>query len=673
MLPFLKATQEKKAHMYRQLRNPHFYVLIAIDALLFTGSLYLAYAIRFSLSIPANQLESILRILPWCIAVKLVTFWALGAYRGMWRYTSLTDMQRLLEASFLSSLLIIAGISIATRFRGFPRSVFIADSIFTFFFCGGIRAAIRLFHTPNQRIAGLHLPSRLSNTHRTRLLLIGAGDAADKIIREVQGNPRSRYQIICCLDDDATKHHRSILGAPIQGPIEKLTHFARKFEAHEILICMPSISGSRMREIVALCEASGFPFRTVPSLTSLIDGNLTIDSLRPVNFEDLLGRPPVDLDTEMIGQYLSGKVVAVTGAGGSIGSELCRQIIRFSPESLILIECSEFNLYNLEMELRIKMGVQNIVPIMGHVQDRTFLERVFARHRPQVVFHAAACKHVPMVELNPWQGIANNIFGSHTMMEVADTYGVERFVLISTDKAVRPTNVMGASKRAAEVLLQSRAPSSTRFMAVRFGNVVGSSGSAIPLFQSQIKAGGPVTVTHPDITRYFMTVPEACQLVLQAGALGEGGEIFILEMGTPVRIADMARDLIRLSGKEPDVDILLQFTGLRPGEKLYEELITEGEGIVKTSHEKIMVLRNAKRPAQREKVLAALEALVQSDVYDVARTKAILRDLIPEYVPSEVASVLCESPPAPAPAEPAPAIRLIPPEGDSLDACTAVS
>ena len=628
--------------MHRQLHNPNFYVLVLADMVMFVAAILLAYGTRFSLAIPQDQYQKILSLLPWLLAVKTVTFFLMGAYRGMWRYTSLPDIQRLLQASAAASALLIAGISLAIRFQGYPRSVFIADGIFTIFFCTSLRAGIRMFHAYRAKRNGNGKSSVENAAHRVRLLLIGAGDAADKIIREVQGHSRTPYEIVCCLDDDASKHHRSLMGVPICGPIAKLSLFAERFSAHEVLIAMPSVTGEHMREIVAVCEKAGLPFKTLPSLTALIDGNVTINDLRPVNFEDLLGRLPVKLDLAGIGHYLAGKIVAVTGAGGSIGSELCRQIIRFKPAALILIEGSEFNLYRMEMELRTELRFPHIFPVMGRVQDRTLIDRIFAHYRPQVVFHAAACKHVPMVELNPWEAVYNNVLGSHVVMDAAEQHGVERCVFISTDKAVRPTNVMGASKRAMEILLQTRPPGRTRFMAVRFGNVVGSSGSAIPLFQSQIKAGGPVTVTHPEMTRYFMTIPEACQLVLQAGSLGEGGEIFILEMGTPVKIADMARDLIRLSGKEPDQDIKIVYTGLRPGEKLYEELITHGEGIVTTGHEKIMVLRRNGELTHRAEALAMLETLVQdAGAHDAARIKATLKHHIPEFVPSDACSVLC--------------------------------
>jgi FlaA1/EpsC-like NDP-sugar epimerase len=630
--------------MIQQFKNRNFYFLISADVLFFTAALFLAYSVRFTFNIPHGEYHNIAVILPWLIVVKVTTFFFMGVYRGMWRYTSLPDAMRLLKATLLATLIIMTGLTFMIRFAGYPRSVFVADSIFTLFFCGGIRAGIRMLFSLRQKFPGWKGDADETPPHQTNLVIIGAGDAADKIIREVQGNSTSPYRIVCCLDDDATKHHRSLLGVPVRGPVSHLKRFAEAFHASEALIAMPSVTGERMREIVVVCEKSGLPFRTLPSLTSLIDGQITINDLRPVNFEDLLGRPPVKLDIEGIGHYLTGKTVAVTGAGGSIGSELCRQIIRFKPAALVLIEGSEFNLYRMEMELRTERKFLHILPAMGRVQDRPLMERIFEHYRPQVVFHAAACKHVPMVELNPWEAIFNNVLGSQVVMDTAEKYGVERCVFISTDKAVRPTNVMGASKRMVEILLQSRPASKTRFMAVRFGNVVGSSGSAIPLFQSQIKAGGPVTVTDPEMTRYFMTIPEASQLVLQAGSLGEGGEIFILEMGTPVKIDDMARDLIRLSGKEPDRDIKIVYTGLRPGEKLYEELITHGEGIIPTNHDKIMVLRrdSATSSTRRDQIMAGLlELTADANVHDATRIKAALNRIIPDYTPSNIASVLC--------------------------------
>lgn len=629
--------------MINQFKNRNSYFLLAADVFFFFVSLVLAYSIRFTFRIPPSEIAAMYAILPSVIAVKAPTFFLMGVYRGMYRYFSLPDAWRLVKASFLASLIIMVALTFLINFQGYPRSVFVADSIFTLFFCGGIRATIRMLFSMRRNLPGWRDDEDVTPPHQINLIIIGAGDAADKMIREVQGNPASPFRIVCCLDDDSSKHHRALLGVPVRGPISHLKRYAEKFHAEEAIIAMPSVDGDRMRKIVDICEKSGLVFRAVPSLSSLLDGNVTINDIRPVDYEDLLGRPPVKLNLQDIGQYLTGKVVAVTGAGGSIGSELCRQIIKFKPAQLVLIEGSEYNLYRIEMELRTERKFESLYPAMGRIQSRPLMERVFDFYRPQVVFHAAAVKHVPMVELNPWEAVFNNVMGSEVIMDVAEKFGVERMVLISTDKAVRPTNVMGASKRTVEVLMQQRPESKTRYMAVRFGNVVGSSGSAIPLFQSQIKAGGPVTVTHPEMTRYFMTIPEACQLVLQAGALGAGGEIFILEMGTPVKIDDMARDLIRLSGKKPDCDIKIVYTGLRPGEKLYEELITHGEGIVPTEHEKIMVLR---RNGDVDKDLRAAIRLGMDELvragheYDAVRIKETLNTLVPEYAPAENSAIM---------------------------------
>ena len=627
--------------MIQQFKNRNFYVILGADLAFFAASLILAYFIRFSLDIPAVEWRRILFLLPWLLPVKALVFLATGVYRGMWRYTSIPDALRLAKASALATVILMTGLTILQQFKGYPRSVFLADCIFTLFFCGGFRIGIRMLCTKQGSLLKFwnrddddSLPVR-----QVRLLILGAGDAAASIIREIQGNPRSRYDVVACVDDDVRKHGQTLLEVPVRAPISRLLFFVSRFQADEILIAMPSVVGNDMRQIVSACKASGLPFKTLPSLGSLVDGKVTVSDVREVKYEDILGRSPVQLDHAGIGRCLTGKTVAVTGAGGSIGSELCRQILRFNPGSLVLIEANEFNLYQIEMELRTENRFEALHPVLGRVQDRALMEVIFDRYRPHVLFHAAACKHVPMVELNPWEAVLNNVVGSRVMMDVAEAFGVERFVQVSTDKAVRPTSVMGASKRVAEILLQSRAPGKTRFMAVRFGNVLGSSGSVIPLFQQQIQDGGPVTVTHPEMTRYFMMIPEACQLILQAGAMGEGGEIFILEMGTPVRIADMARDMIRLSGKVPDQDIQIVYSGLRPGEKLYEELITHGEGIVETAHEKIMVLKRIRPDAEAaeldRRIRAQVDRLVaEAQTFDAARIKASLKEIAPEYTPA---------------------------------------
>jgi FlaA1/EpsC-like NDP-sugar epimerase len=417
--------------------------------------------------------------------------------------------------------------------------------------------------------------------------------------------------------------------------------------ADEILIAVPSASQEQMKRIVDFCRQAGRPFKTLPGLNEMISGQLSIKAIREVSYRDLLGRPPVRLELARIEEVIEGRTVMVTGAGGSIGSELCRQIIRFRPARLLLFDASEYNLYQIEMELRHELGFTDYIPILGRVQDQDLLEDLFRRYLPAVVFHAAAYKHVPMVENNPWVAVDNNIVATRLLLEAAVRHRATHFILVSTDKAVRPTNVMGASKRMTELLLQDcgwrlkngEVAGATRLLAVRFGNVIGSSGSVIPLFKRQIEMGGPVTVTDPEMTRYFMSIEEAAQLILQAASMGEGGEIFILEMGTPVLIAQMARDLIRLCGKEPDSEIEIKYIGLRPGEKLYEELITAGEGIVATGHEKIMVLRGDGReiPDLQEQ-LSRLSELARN--HDAAGIRQLLHEAIPEYTPGRSAAVL---------------------------------
>lgn len=420
---------------------------------------------------------------------------------------------------------------------------------------------------------------------------MGAGGAGEKTVRELTENQALPYRVVGLVDDDPGKKGKAIHNVPVLGQIDSLAEIVNEHKVEEIFIAIPSATSKEMRKIVGACESCGVGFKTLPSIGELIDGKVSIKDLRDVQYEDLLGRPTVKLDIRGIEGYLKDKCVLVTGAGGSIGSELCRQIVRFNPETVVLMDLSETNLYAIQMELEHRVGYLRYIPVLGKVQDHDLLGKVLHRYAPQVVFHAAAYKHVPMLEANPWEAVFNNIIGTRVVMEQSQMHNVDRFVLISTDKAVRPTNVMGASKRVCEMLLQSQPTLDTLFVGVRFGNVTGSSGSVIPLFRDQIARGGPVTVTHPEITRFFMTIPEASRLILQAGGFGSGGEIFILEMGTPVKIAEMARELIILSGKDPDRDIKIEFTGLRPGEKLYEELITEGEGIVATQHKDIMVLK----------------------------------------------------------------------------------
>ncbi|WP_187170542.1 polysaccharide biosynthesis protein [Salidesulfovibrio onnuriiensis] len=613
------------------LRNTNFYIMLLLDALVFGLSLWTAYLFRFDFSIPSGFAVQLLRLLPYAVAVKLGVFLIFGMYRGMWRYTSLGDLWKLLRLSFLQSGALLSLMLFVFQAEAFPRSVFILDWGLSLGMTAALRVAIRVFYARS-------LGRAVSVADRKRVLVIGAGDDAEKIIREMMDSHRLNYEPVGLIDEDRAKRGRTIHGAAVLGGLDSLEDAVDQYRVDEIFIAVSEATPEAMRAMVERCKGTGLPYRILPAMSEIMDGRVDVKALRDIRYLDLLGRSQVNLDTGRIQSYLSGRTVLVTGCGGSIGSELCRQIVRFKPSRLVLVDAGEYNLYQIEMELVHEFGVGNLVTVLGNITDAELMNRVFAEYRPSVVFHAAAYKHVPMLERNPWQAVRNNILGSRVVMETAVAHGVDRFVVVSTDKAVRPTNVMGASKRVTELLMREYQGRGTRFMAVRFGNVLGSSGSVVPLFRRQIEKGGPVTVTHPEVTRYFMSIAEAAQLILQAGSMGEpgnGGEIFVLDMGVPVKIADMARDLIRLSGKEPDVDVEIAFTGLREGEKLYEELITEGEGIVRTEHDKILVLGPAAEVGSPSPDLgrAVGDLLAAASAHDGAAIRELLAILVPEYTP----------------------------------------
>ena len=580
------------------LRHKSFYLILFFDSFLIVGAFLLAYLLRFEGEIPAHEWEHLLSVVPYILLLKLISFWFFGLYKGMYRYFSLVDLQNVIKATFTSSAIIVLAILFLYRFEGFPRAPFIIDWILTLVFIGGLRVGIRFFLSEHEKgFSPLRQMFQLRSGWTFRkpekgLVIIGAGDAGEKMLREINDNASLHYDVLGFLDDDPTKHGMKIHGVPVLGPIHKIRELASQGAIDEILIALPSASAKHMKRIIETCEATKLKIRTTPGIGELIDGRISFKNVREVSFEDLLGRDVVDLDIKSIGDSLRGGVILVSGAAGSIGSELCRQIAAFDPQNLILLDKTENSLFNVEMEFRQRFPRTYITPILGNVKHRNFLNKLFAAYKPQVVFHAAAYKHVPIVELNPWEAVFNNIVGTRNIVEASHQFEAERFIMISTDKAVRPSSVMGATKRVSEMITACYASSNpTKFTSVRFGNVIGSEGSVVHLFKKQIERLGPVTITHPEITRYFMTISEACKLILQAGAMGKGGEIFILDMGTPIKITDMARDLIRLSGFKPDEDIEIKFIGLRPGEKLYEELITEGEGIIQTGYEKIFVLR----------------------------------------------------------------------------------
>ncbi|MDO8721078.1 MAG: nucleoside-diphosphate sugar epimerase/dehydratase, partial [Syntrophales bacterium] len=489
----------------------------------------------------------------------------------MWRYTGLADLVNLIKACLTSSIVLVLLILFLFQFQGFSRSVCIIDFFLSIIFLSGSRLGVRIFLSDATPSFSFWTFLPYKKTDAKKILIIGAGDTGEKVLREIINSPRINMIPVGFLDDDQSKRGKTIHGVSVLGDISQLDEIAVFFE--EVIIAVPSASGSQMRQIVKNCEKAGKPCKTMPPLAEIINGKVSLKMVREVTISDLLGREEVRLDDEEIKKYLFNKRILVTGAGGSIGSELVRQICRFNPRSIALLDFSEFNLYQVEMDCRIKFGYITVISYLADIRNVSTTGRIFHEYSPEVIFHAAAYKHVPMQEMNPWEAVCNNLIGTKNIVKNAIDIKADHFIMVSSDKAVRPVNIMGATKRVCELMTSGRNENvKTKFMSVRFGNVIDSSGSVVPLFQKQVASGGPVTVTHPEIKRYFMSIPEAAQLILQAGAMGEGGEIYILEMGDPIRIADLAHEIIKLNGLEPGKDIEIVFIGLRPGEKLYEEL-----------------------------------------------------------------------------------------------------
>lgn len=617
------------------------YIILAIDIILLCLSFYVAHLIRFEFMIPEWAMEKFFNMLPYVVAVKILLFYFFDLYKGMWRYTSLNDLLNVVKASTIGGLCVIVFVLYMNRFEDVSRSVFIIDWCLTLICIAALRIMTRLvFEQFDENVSFQDLKEAILNIFKLRprsskgVIIIGAGDCGEKICREIREDASLNYHVNGFLDDDLSKIGRKIHGISVLDKIDGLSHAVKVTETMEAIIAIPSLKVEKMRQIVNICREADIVFKTVPSMGELINGNVTIKLIRDVEYRDLLGREPVTLEKGKIGRYLGGKKVLVTGGGGSIGQELCKQICKFHPEKIILFERAETPLYEIDLELKKEYSHVEILTVLGDIQNKNEIESIFEKYAPDIIFHAAAYKHVPMLEQHPWKAVENNIIGTENLVEIALRFQSEKFVLISTDKAVNPSSVMGTSKRIAEMILQHTSLKEnlkTNFITVRFGNVIGSAGSVIPLFKRQIENGGPVTVTHPDMIRYFMLIPEACQLILQAGAMGKGGEIYVLEMGKPVNISDMAKDLIRFSGFEPDSDIEIKYIGLRPGEKLYEELITEDEFIVPTSHAKIMVLNSEN--SNLEKLNPFLNELKQlsADQQDKDEIKRMLKKIVPEY------------------------------------------
>ena len=602
-------------------------VIFVLDLLCIAGSFFLALWMRFEFrlgAIPQMYLNEYLKIIgPW-IVICLVVFQLFRLYNSIWSFVSIDELFRIILAY---GVLLAAGLAYVLILKiDMPRSFYFAGFIMSFMSTTALRFSYRFMR---QLMAGIST----EKSERDRILMIGAGEAGRQLIREINSNPRLGSRVVCIIDDNPSKRRRYLDGVEIAGGRQEIPDAVKKYQVNKIIFAIPTCDGQDRKEILDICSKTGCRVQAVPGMFQLVNGEVSVSKLRDVELQDLLGRDPIQVNLEEICRYISGKVVMVTGGGGSIGSELCRQIAKSNPEQLIIFDIYENNAYDIQMELCRTHPELNLEVLIGSVRDMGRLDDVMAKYRPELVFHAAAHKHVPLMEDSPNEAVKNNVFGTLNTARAADQYGAETFILISTDKAVNPTNVMGASKRICEMIVQVMGQhSKTKFAAVRFGNVLGSNGSVIPLFKSQIAHGGPVTVTHPDIIRYFMTISEAVSLVLQACCYARGGEVFVLDMGEPVRIDDLARNMIRLSGFEPDVDIPVVYTGLRPGEKLYEELLMNDEGLEKTPNELIFIghFNDFDRHLLMER-LKTLDAVCHSNSADI---RTVLQDIVPTYHPA---------------------------------------
>jgi FlaA1/EpsC-like NDP-sugar epimerase len=582
----------------------------------------LAFWLRFNLDIPWDYERLMLATLPWVMGIYGLTFLELGLYRGLWRFASLPDLRRILMAVGIGALAVPALFAIVSVGIPAPRTVYLLTPLLLVAMMGGSRFAYRAWKEG-------HFGSLVSKPSATSVLVLGAGQAAAILLKELAPSPA--WRVVGLLDDDPRKQGAELLGEKVLGPISRVAEIAEGLGVTQAIIAMPGASHAARKRALDLCARNGMSVMTVPAIADIVSGKVSVSALRAVELDDLLGRDRVQLDEAGLHAFLDGRTVLVTGAGGSIGSELCRQIARFAPVRLVLFDSSEFALYRIEQEFRDRAAHLEVAAVIGDAKDERRTREVFERYKPQVVFHAAAYKHVPLMEdENAFQAVLNNVLSTIAVARAAADAGTEKFVLISTDKAVNPTNVMGASKRVAEIACQElQTASRTQFVIVRFGNVLGSTGSVVPRFREQIARGGPVTVTHPEITRYFMSIPEAAQLVLQAALMGRGGEIFVMDMGEPVKIADLAKELIRLSGFS-EGDIRIEYTGLRPGEKLYEEPLADAEKTLPTPHPKLRVAQ-ARAPQFNDFVGELLAWLSDPGDTSAQAVRARLSAWVPEY------------------------------------------
>ncbi len=591
-----------------------------LDVLMISSAWFGAYLLRFNFSIPDYYLEAAISLLPWVLAIQFFILLFFRLDKIIPTFASLNDLINIVTGSALAVMGSSFFIILKNRLIGYPRSIPVLDFMLLVIFLAGWRILPRILRERSL----LKKPGK-------RILIAGAGNAGEMLVRDIRRQEAPPYVPVGFVDDNRSKLDKMVQGLPVLGMTRDIPQLVEEYDIDVVILAIPSANRRTIRRLTEICKEANVPCHTLPSTNDLISGKITVNDIRNITIEDLLGREPVKIDRHAIRDEIKGKTILVTGAGGSIGSELCRQIASHDPGTLLAIDASEYNLYNLDFKIKDEFPGLNLVTILGDIRNKSWLRKLFSNHTPYMVFHAAAYKHVPMVELNAAAGVENNITGTVNLAKAACEAGVKKFIMISTDKAVNPTNVMGATKRIAEIYCQNLDRySDTAFITTRFGNVLDSSGSVIPLFKKQIAEGGPVTVTHPDIERFFMTIPEACQLVLQAATMGQGGEIFVLDMGEPVKIKDMAEQLIRLSGLEPYKDIDIKFIGLRPGEKLYEELFHPSEKLRPTSHPKILLARSIE--VEWIWFQTKIKGLLKN-IYDLdsQQIKKRLMSIIPEY------------------------------------------
>lgn len=612
--------------MSKKVIHPRMFLLVIWDVFSIAFVSYISLLLRFDGNIPTEYTSNMVHTVLPVIVCGVLVFYLFHLYKSLWEFASLTEMRNIVLGSLVASLLNIA-VCVMTD-NPMPKSSYFIFFLMLTAMTGGSRFLYRFLRSYKSKTA-------TKNKEASHVMIIGAGEAGEKIAKEIMHSACIYKEVKCFIDDDSTKWNRSIHNIPVVGGRDAILEAVKKYEIQEIFIAMPSVSRKEMADILNICKQTKCQLKKLPGMYQFVNGDISISKFKDVEIQDLLGREPIKVNMDDIMGYVKDKVVMITGGGGSIGSELCRQIASKDPKQIIIVDVYENNAYDIQLELKHDYPNLKLETLIASVRDKGKVDDLFKKYHPDIVYHAAAHKHVPLMEDAPNEAIKNNVFGTLNVVKACDKYGTQKFILISTDKAVNPTNIMGATKRLCEMIIQTyNKKSKTDYVAVRFGNVLGSNGSVIPLFKKQIEQGGPVTVTHPDIIRFFMTIPEAVSLVLQAGAYAKGGEIFILDMGEPVKIADMARNLIRLSGYEPDVDIKIEYTGLRPGEKLYEEMLMKEEGMQTTPNKLIHIGKPIE--LDEEHFFLQLEKLYEAAYAETDQMRELVKQVVPTYHPEPV-------------------------------------